>query len=200
MAKVLVISAHPCTAEQSTTMQLLNQFLKTYQAAHPADQIEQINVFNQPIPMINQSMLASWGQDYDALSKEQQQTLTAWEQYAEQFLASDKIIIANPIWNLTFPASLKHWFDAIMRSGKTFKYTENGPVGLAAGKKVMHLQSNGSVWAGQDLATKYIDDAFKFMGIDDIDHIYIDGKDIPDLTEQAMENALAEAKQKAQTF
>lgn len=55
--------------------------------------------------------------------------------YTEEFLQQDKIIIANPLWNLSIPTRLKAWIDCITVAGKTFKYTETGSVGIVKGKK-----------------------------------------------------------------
>lgn len=64
------------------------------------------------------------------------------------------------------PAELKSWVDTVNVAGKTFKYTAEGPVGLANGKKVLHLQANGGVYGAQDPATVYMSAIFNFIGSD----------------------------------
>ncbi len=61
--------------------------------------------------------------------------IARFNELTEQFLAADKIVIANALWNLNIPTKLKAWFDTVNVAGKTFRYTENGPEGLVTGKK-----------------------------------------------------------------
>ena len=66
--------------------------------------------------------------------------IARFNELTDQFLAADKIVIANALWNLNIPTKLKAWFDTVNVAGKTFRYTENGPEGLVTGKK--HCTSN----------------------------------------------------------
>ena len=49
----------------------------------------------------------------------------------DEFLAADTVVIGAPMYNFTLPTQLKAWIDRILVAGKTFRYTENGPEGLA---------------------------------------------------------------------
>ncbi len=49
----------------------------------------------------------------------------------QRFLEADIVVIGAPMYNFSIPSTLKAWIDR----GRTFKYTENGPVGLAGGKR-----------------------------------------------------------------
>ena len=51
--------------------------------------------------------------------------------YARQFAAADRIVIAAPLWDLSFPAQLKVYLENIYVTGIVTKYSEAGePVGL----------------------------------------------------------------------
>lgn len=52
-----------------------------------------------------------------------------------EFLASDVIVIGAPMYNFSVPSQLKAWLDRVAQAGRTFRYTESGPVGLASGKR-----------------------------------------------------------------
>ena len=52
------------------------------------------------------------------------------------FPYGDIIVIGAPMYNFTIPSQLKAWIDRIAQVGRTFKYTDKGPVGLAGGKTV----------------------------------------------------------------
>lgn len=119
----------------------------------------------------------------------------------DQFLAADKVVIANPLWNLQIPTRLKAWVDTINVAGKTFKYTAEGPVGLATGKKVLHIQANGGVYGGNDFASVYINGVLNFIGIDDVTSVYIEGQAYaPENAEQILADAVAKIETIAQTF
>jgi len=63
--------------------------------------------------------------------------------YTYQFAEADKYVIATPMWNLSIPAILKAYFDYITVTGITFKYTENGAVGLLKNKKAVVIMTTG---------------------------------------------------------
>ena len=49
----------------------------------------------------------------------------------EEFLAADVLVIGAPLYNFSIPTQLKAWVDRIVIAGRTFRYTERGPEGLA---------------------------------------------------------------------
>jgi FMN-dependent NADH-azoreductase len=57
------------------------------------------------------------------------------DQLTDELLASDLLVIANPMWNFGIPSLLKAWIDLVVRAGRTFNYAENGVVGPAKNKK-----------------------------------------------------------------
>ena len=61
----------------------------------------------------------------------------------QEFLDADVIVIGAPMYNFGIPSTLKAWIDRLAVAGKTFHYTENGPEGLAGGKKVIVASSRG---------------------------------------------------------
>ncbi|RUW81282.1 NAD(P)H-dependent oxidoreductase [Mesorhizobium sp. M2A.F.Ca.ET.067.02.1.1] len=93
-----------------------------------------------------------------------------------EFLASDIIVVGAPMYNFSLASQLKAWLDRVIQPGKTFRYTENGPIGLAAGKKVFIVSTRGGSYLSGPLATmdfqeSYLRTAFGFIGIKDLDFI-----------------------------
>jgi len=180
MSNVLVVKGHPLTSEESFSMKGYDAFLETYQATNPQDTIEVLDVFSDFVPEVDQDIMSAWGQladgtDFTALSQAQQTKVSRFNELTEQFMNADKVVIVNPLWNLFLPASLKAWIDTVMVAGKTFRYTENGPEGLAKGKKLLHLQANGGVYQLQDPASTYVKSIFGFIGVEDITQIEVEG-------------------------
>jgi FMN-dependent NADH-azoreductase len=65
----------------------------------------------------------------------------------DEFLSADIVVVGTPMYNFTVPSQLKAWIDRIVIGGKTFRYTEAGPQGLAGGKKVIIASSRGGLYA-----------------------------------------------------
>ena len=64
--------------------------------------------------------------------------------YANQFAAADLIVLAAPYWDLSFPASVKAYFEAVTVTGITFRYTPAGfPEGLCRAKKMIYVTTAG---------------------------------------------------------
>lgn len=100
------------------------------------------------------------------------------ERTLEEFLAADAIVIGAPMYNFAIPSQLKAWIDRIAVAGKSFKYTENGPVGLAGGKTVVIASSAGGIHAGQPSGQAhedYLVRMLNFVGIDDIEIVRAEG-------------------------
>lgn len=63
--------------------------------------------------------------------------------YALEFASADLIVIAAPLWDLSFPALLKIYIENITITGITFKYTASGLMGLCKAKKLIYISTSG---------------------------------------------------------
>ncbi|GAX47968.1 FMN-dependent NADH-azoreductase [Pseudolactococcus reticulitermitis] len=206
MSHTLVIKGHPLTAETSFSLKALDQFLSTYEAAHPSDTVTILDVFADNVPEIDADLAAAFnalasGTEFASLSAEQQAKVARFGELTDQFLAADKVVITNPLWNLGVPTRLKAWVDTINVAGRTFKYTAEGPIGLAGGKKVLHIQANGGVYNGNDASSQYLNSILNFIGIDDITSVYIEGHAYdPERADDILADALAKVDSIAKEF
>ena len=102
----------------------------------------------------------------------------------DEFLAADVIVIGAPMYNFSIPSALKAWIDRVAVAGKTFRYTANGPEGLAAGKRVIVASSRGGFYgqgtAGQpmDFQEPYLRAVLGFLGITDIEFVRAEGVNV----------------------
>lgn len=119
------------------------------------------------------------------------------ERLVSQFLASDVIVIGAPFYNFSIPTQLKAWIDRVAQAGRTFKYTEKGPVGLAGGKTVIVVSSRGGMYStsegGQAMEHQesYLKVIFGFFGITDVRLVRAEGLGMGDDAKAA---ALASAR------
>ena len=64
--------------------------------------------------------------------------------YARQFAAAERIVLAAPYWDLSFPASVKTWLEHITVNGVTFSYAADGrPVGHCRAKRLYYVTTAG---------------------------------------------------------
>lgn len=88
-----------------------------------------------------------------------------------EFLAADVIVIGAGMYNFTIPTQLKAWIDRVLVAGKTFRYTAEGPVGLAGDKKVFVALARGGYYgegqpaAAVEHAESYLRAVLGFVGI-----------------------------------
>ncbi|HEM2813217.1 TPA: NAD(P)H-dependent oxidoreductase [Streptococcus suis] len=178
MATVLIVKAHPLDAQRSYALRALEEFQTRYASLHPEDRIELVDVFEDQIPALDKPLLEAMGaaKKGEAISPEQAERLDHYNSLTQQFLAADKIVVANPLWNLNVPSQLVSWVNTINVAGLTFKYGSEGSIGLVKDKKLLHIQSNGGVYAGQDPAAQYIKSIFEFLGFEDIHQVFIEGQ------------------------
>jgi len=76
---------------------------------------------------------------------------------AKQFAAADCIVIAAPFWDLSFPAVLKKYIEAITVSGITFRYSEQGiPIGMCRAEKLLYVTTAGGPIFNDEFGYGYI--------------------------------------------
>ncbi len=152
---------------------------------------------------------ANWGEEvrYRDLAAEPLAHLTLGEfadtSVLDEFLAADTIVIGAPMYNFTLPTQLKAWIDRIVIAGKTFRYTESGPEGLATGKRVIialargGIYSEGSPAAALEHLETYLRAVFNFIGIEP-EFVVAEGLNLsPEHREAAISGALGETLQLA---
>ena len=111
----------------------------------------------------------------------------------EAFLAADVIVVGAPLYNFSLPSQLKAWIDRITVKGRTFRYTEKGPQGLAGGKKVIVAIARGGVYesgGGTEFAESYLKFLFAFLGITDVTFVRAQGLNLsPEHRQESLEAA-----------
>ncbi len=178
MATVLIVKAHPLDPQKSYALRALEEFETRFASLHPEDMIEIVDVFEDEIPTLDKPLLEAMAaaKKGEEIASEQAERLERYNAFTQQFLSADKIVVVNPLWNLNVPSQLISWINTINVAGLTFKYGPEGSIGLIKDKKLLHIQSNGGVYAGQDPAAQYIKSIFEFLGFKDIQQVFIEGQ------------------------
>ncbi len=115
-------------------------FIESYKEAHPDDEVIHLDLYKENIPQIDADVFSGWGKlqsgsGFEQLSEHEKAKVGRLNELSEQFIAGDKYVFVTPLWNFSFPPVMKAYFDAVAVAGKTFKYTEQGPIGLLTDKK-----------------------------------------------------------------
>ena len=98
-----------------------------------------------------------------------------------ELLGADVIVMGAPMYNFSIPSQLKAWIDRVVQAGRTFRYTAEGPVGLAIGKKAIIVSTRGGVYAGtayeaaMDHQEAYLRTVLNFLGITDVRYVRAEG-------------------------
>jgi FMN-dependent NADH-azoreductase len=211
MAKVLYITAHPHDETQSYSMAVGKAFIETYKEVNQNDEVTHIDLFKENIPNIDADVFSGWGKlrtgkGFDELSGEEKAKVGRLSELCEQFIAADKYVFVSPMWNFSFPPVMKAYFDSVAIAGKTFKYTDQGPVGLLTDKKAIHIQSRGGIYsegpaAEMEMGHRYIHVLMAFFGVPSFEGIFVEGHAaMPDKAQEIKENAIARAKEAAKSF
>lgn len=211
MAKLLYITANPKPVEASFGLKVGQAFLEAYREENPKDEIVELNLFQMNIPEIDGDVLSGWdklrqGTPFESLNLAEQDKITRINELTEQFVGADKYVFVSPMWNLSIPPRLKAFIDTIMIAGKTFKYTENGPVGLLTGRKAVHIQARGGIYSegpGVDMefGDRYLRAVLAFIGITDVETIAVEGMAfMPEKAQEIQEKAIVQAKEVAKRF
>lgn len=122
------------------------------------------------LPFIDEEWINANFTDPADRSEAQKNVLTLSDLLINEVKAADVLVLAVPIYNFGIPAALKAWIDLVARARETFRYTENGPVGLIENKKVYLVMASGGVplESDVDFASQYLKFFMQFIGISDV--------------------------------
>lgn len=147
------------------------------------------------LPHLTQQEMAAWMTAPEERTQAQAELAAISDALLSRLEEADEVVIGLPMYNLGVPSTFKAWIDRLARAGKSFKYTETGPVGLIADKPVTVLAARGGVYAGTDYDTQtpYIRHIFGLMGITSVNFVYAEGLN---MGEEAAEKAFSAANEK----
>jgi FMN-dependent NADH-azoreductase len=152
----------------SVTRELSAAIVARWQAAVPGLKVEYRDLDTNPLPHLTGPVLTG----ADAAAKAE------GDATMDQFLDSDVIVIGAPMYNFGIPSTLKAWIDRVAVAGKTFRYTENGPEGLATGKRMIVASGRGGIYGDSspaDFQEAYLRHTFGFLGVTDIEFVRAEG-------------------------
>lgn len=149
-----------------------NQLIDHWIASHSPTQVTERNLAATPIPHLDGTRFAAINAKTPDAAQAPIQALS--DQLIAEIEQADAIVIGLPMYNFGVPSQLKAWMDHLARAGRTFKYTDQGPVGLLADKPVTLLATRGGAYAHSphDHQAPFVSQFLGFIGLKNLNYIY----------------------------
>lgn len=166
----MLLFINACVREDSRTRKLAAALLDKLGGEYVELKLEDCS-----FPVVNEAFL----QKRDALIAD-----CKWDDplfdLARQFAEADRIVIAAPYWDLSFPASLKQYFEQINVLGITFEYSPEGlPIPKCKADKLYYVTTAGGAFVPEEYGFGYVKAlAQGFYGIGEVLQISVSGLDI----------------------
>jgi FMN-dependent NADH-azoreductase len=190
---ILIISASPRGSESAsrTTAQTLEARLRQ---EFPDAKYVYRDLAEEPLPHLDSNVLKAIASKDEKEVEAHREAGRLSDTLTEELLASDLLVIATPTWNFGIPSLLKAWIDLVVRPGKTFRYGDAGVDGLARGKRAILVIASGGVftdgpWKPWDHVEPYLRQILKFIGIENVQIVRVEGLNVPPLAASAIPNA-----------
>ena len=201
MNKVLYVKANIKPEGQSRTFKVSDEFIEEYKRLNPNDEVTTLDLYNENIDFLR-------GEDLGAVfgPKNEESRNHPILKYAYQIAEADKIVIAAPMWNLGVPAIVKAYFDYVSVTGITFRYTENGPVGMAKATNALIVSGRGGDYSSpiakeMEMGERYLRTILTFFGVKNIKSIAAENLDVVGVdVEKIISDKVEEVKNLAKEF
>ena len=143
----MVLFINACVRKESRTKQLADYVLSKMNEPY-----EEVYLNAIDFPVVDESFLNR----RDKLIADREFDDPMFD-LARQFAEADEIVIAAPFWDLSFPATLKQYFEQINVTGVTFYYTPEGfPKGLCRAKCLTYVTTAGGDFFPEEYGAGYV--------------------------------------------
>ena len=184
----MTLFINACVRRESRTRRLAECLLSRWN-----DAVTEVKLEEFSFPSVNEDFLMKRDRMIDAGNFEDPLFFPA-----RQFSEADRIVIAAPYWDLSFPASLKQYFEQITVRGITFAYKPEGvPEGLCRAGQLFYVTTAGGDYVPVDYGFGYVRAmAQGYYGIRDVRLVMAKGLDIEGADVEAILNAAMTGLQK----
>lgn len=178
MAEHLLFINACVRGERSRTLRLARRFLEDYRAGHPAAAVAERDLMAERLQPQYPEVLS----ERDALLRAGRLDQPMFAP-ARQFAAADRIVMAAPFWDLSFPAILRIYLERISVVGVTFGYGPSGePKGLCAAKRLLLITTRGGDFSrppmsGMEMGARHLEQLCAMYGVPQFDLLCAQGLD-----------------------
>lgn len=184
MKHILLINSS-ISGDKGHSAQLAQQFIA--RLPEGSFNLDTLDLNATPVPHLEMAEMAAWMTPAKQRSSEQQRLAAISDDIIARIKAADVIVLGVPMYNFGIPSQLKALLDRVARAGITFKYTEQGPVGLLDDKPVVIFAARGGIYQGTglDSQTPFLQTFFNFVGLKDLHFVYAEGLNMGTDAQQA---------------
>jgi FMN-dependent NADH-azoreductase len=152
-------------------------FLDRFRQSKPDWDIDVLDLWQERMPEFNGAIMeAKYARmNGHAFTEAQRDGFAEAERLAKRFALADRVLMSTPMWNFSIPYKLKQWFDVIIQPGLTFRFDPSqGYLPLVKDRPTVVIVSSGSDFVtgmnrGRiDMATPYLREALRFIGVTDV--------------------------------
>jgi FMN-dependent NADH-azoreductase len=178
-------------------------FVDKYVANNPGTKVVDLDLVLNPPKHIGPDHLRAFFTPPETHEAANTAALNTSNAYVDQLLAADVLVLGTPMHNFGISSTMKSWIDNIIRVGRTFKYTESGPVGLVPGKKVVIAVGSGGIYSDGPFkafehAGNYLRDILATLGLTDITILRAEGSALgPEAAARGLAAGIAAAEKAA---
>ena len=198
--KVLFINACVRGKDLSRSYEIAKEFLRDIKSLNEKIEIEEIDLMKINPPYLTYDNFEELNQ-----LKNNKQLSSPHFDLARQFAEADRVVIAAPYWENSFPAILKAYIENVSVVGITFKYTEHGSEGMCNAKKMIFITTRGGIATGQfsglEQGGTYLKSLCGLYGIEGFNMVAAEGLDIVGVdVEERLTKAMEIAKSMSKEF
>lgn len=150
---------------------------------HPGAAVVERDLGAEPLPHITAELMGAAMTPAAERTPEQTARAAQADALIAELEAADAIVLAVPMYNFSVPSTFKAWIDHVARAGRTFRYTDAGPVGLLRGKQVFVAGARGGVYSegpaqALDFHEPYLRAVLGFIGLTDVRFVHAEGMNL----------------------
>lgn len=171
--RLLFVNACPRERGVSRSLELCDTFIESFREKNPDVIVEELNLFKTGVHCYGIEEI----ERRDSLIKQKDLSDKMFDM-AHKFASADIILVGAPYWDLSFPAILKAYVEAVCVNTITFHYTASGPEGLSAFSKMVYLTSCGGHPGSKRFGETYMEEIANFLGKGEYVSFCAEGLDI----------------------
>jgi FMN-dependent NADH-azoreductase len=200
MKNILFVQISPRGLE-SYSQQVAQSIVDEFKKRDPGTQVVVRDLARNPPPHVGSAFVSGLWIPSEKRTKLQAIALAHSDALIDELAAADVVVLAVPMYNFGLPSTLKAWIDHVVRGGRTFAYSKNGPEGLLKGKRAILVLARGGVYSEGpakplDFQEPYLRSILGFIGITDIEVVRVEGISVSAIgAEKAMASAMEQSNE-----
>lgn len=198
MNTLLIVNSSPRSS--SVSRRLTRHVAEQWKRSNPQGRVIERDLTATAPTYLSDAWIQASYTPAEQRTAEQKGILAESDTLIDELMAADLIVIGAPMHNFSISAPLKAWIDQIVRTGKTFSYSDRGPKGLLpADKQVLVIVSRGGAYedgSPADFQVPYLRHMLHFVGLNNLTVIDADKQAFgPEAAQKSVDDAIAQLSQ-----